>query len=517
MKDGFIKRVLEYILDWKYPSPPPPTPDLPLFSDAPEGAPIDNFRLPRPDELVLGSTTAKGPDGKEEGAAKGVAHKNRSTHFYVVGATGTGKTKFLETLIVQDAMNAHGFGVVDAHGDLAEDVKGYLFVFSFPEKTGNPDELSEKIKKFLSERVVLIDPSDLARTTCFNPIERTAGFSPAEIAGETTEAFKKIWRDSWGARMEDLLKNSLIALVENGLTLVELPLFLTDAGARKKILNKVVHPVCRQYFERFNALGPRLQDEWMESTMNKVNAFLSDDAVRQMLSAQKSTFNFREIMDGRKILIAKLNRGRLKGSADILGSLILAKIQMAAFSRTDVPQSERVPFYLYIDEFQNFATESFIQTLAEARKYGLSLTLAHQNLAQLPLPLRASVLSNCGLQAYFRISRDDANILAKESLASVYQETPGWEFYIRSLQELRGREFVVKHKIAGGVVALRAIDLPPPWELAKMEERKFAEALGAMNIGGAYLRKRDEIEKEYRQRRETLMSGEEPESFAEKK
>lgn len=484
----------------------------------------DKFKLPRPNELVLGSTTTKGPDGKAEGKTKGVSQDDRSTHFYVVGATGTGKTKFLETLILQDAMNAHGFGIVDAQGDLTEDIKSYLFILTFPnepEETAEFEKDSEKalkkIKRFLSERVVLIDPSDRERTVCFNPLEKVEGLSPAGIASEAVEAFKKIWHDAWGARMEDLLKNSLIALVENDLTLAELPLFLSDIGARKKILKKVIHPVCRQYFEKFNSLRSSLQDEWAESTLNKARAFMSNDHVRQMLSAVKSTFNFRDIMDDRKILLVKLNRGKLKGDADLLGSLLLSKIQMAAFSRTDVPQSERVPFYLYIDEFQNFATESFIQTLAEARKYGLSITLAHQNLAQLPPSLRASILSNCGLQAYFRISRDDANMLARESLASVYEEPPGWEFYVRSLQELPRRECVIKHKIAGGVIAVHTIGLPTPWEWAKMDEKKFSEGLAAMNTGGAYMRKREDIEKEYRSRQEALRFMDEPESFWERK
>src|SRR3990167_1014728 len=206
-----------------------------------------------------------------------------------------------------------------------------------------------------------------------------------------------------------------------------------------------------------------------------------------------------------------------KGSADLLGSLLLAKIQAAAFSRTDILESERNKFYLYIDEFQNFATESFISMLAEARKYRLALTLAHQNLVQLPNTLRASILSNCGLQAYFRISRDDSNILAKESLASIYQEPIGWEQYIQALQELPRRARVIKNKIDGGVIAVRTLDLPSPHEVAGMDEEEFVEEVKGAEIGKNYLQKREDIEREYRARRGALLVAEESESFREKK
>ncbi|MDO8552877.1 MAG: type IV secretion system DNA-binding domain-containing protein, partial [bacterium] len=360
--------------------PPAPKPE--------KKEPVIIQRVPNPDELALGFAQTENADGNEEWVLKGVLQEHRSTHFYVVGASGSGKTKFLESLAKQDIENDDGLGIIDAHGDLTEDVKGYLYLL----KKDEPD--------FLRKRVILIDPTDPDNTVCFNVLEKTEGISPAGVASELVEVFKKIWKDSWGARMEDLLKNTLIALIENDLTLAEVPLFLTDFNFRKLVLEKVKHPISRQYFERFDTLAPHTRNEWIESTLNKVNAFLSDDNVRQMFVSPKSTFNLRDVMDDKKILLVKLDRGHLKGNADLLGALLLAKIQMAAFSRTDIPASKRVPFYLYIDEFQNFATESFTEILAEARKYKLSLILAHQNLAQLSAPLRASILSNCGLQAY---------------------------------------------------------------------------------------------------------------------
>lgn len=479
---------------------------LPIWNDEAPKEPLVRFRSPNSDELALGWAGGKDDtNGQEVHQLKGVSQKSRDTHFYVIGASGSGKTKFLESLIKQDIENNLGFGVIDPHGDLTEDIKGYLY-FLYKD---NPE--------FLQERVVLVDLTNTERIVTFNPLEITKGEDADSIASELAGAFEKIWIDSWGARMEALLKNTLVALIQNNLTLAELPLFLTDLEVRNKILEKVKHGVCLQYFQRFNSLPRRTQDEWAESTLNKVNAFLFNGKVGQMLSSPKSSFNLREIMDGGKILLVKLDKGRLKGSADLLGSLLIAKIQAAAFSRTDMPEPQRRKFYLYIDEFQNFATDSFKDMLAEARKYQLALLLAHQNLAQLPAVLRASILTNCGLQAYFRISRDDSNILAKESLASIYSDPPGWESYIQGLQELPRRACVIKDKNKGGVIAVRTLDLPPPHEFAGMDEEEFVVAVAKSEIGKNYLRERQGIEDEYIKRREELVKLDEPESFREPK
>ncbi|MDO8728850.1 MAG: putative DNA binding domain-containing protein [bacterium] len=479
---------------------------LPIWANENNLEPLIRSRPPDPDELALGWAAGRDEiDNRQIHQLKAISQEARDTHFYVIGASGSGKTKFLESLIKQDIENGLGFGVVDPHGDLTEDIKGYLYA------------IHKDTPELLQERVVLIDPTNKERVVTFNPLEITKGESAASIASELTEAFKKIWHDAWGARMEDLLKNTLIALIQNNLTLAELPLFLTDSEARRKILEKVEHGVSRQYFQHFNSLPRRTQDEWMESTLNKVNAFLFDDSIRQLLASPKSSFNLREIMDEGKILLVKLDKGRLKGSADLLGSLLLAKIQAAAFSRTDTPELQRRKFYLYIDEFQNFATESFIGMLAEARKYRLALLLVHQNLAQLSTTLRASILSNCRLQAYFQISRDDSNILAKESLASIYQDPIGWEQYIQALQELPRRACVIKNKIDGGVIAVRTLNLPSPHEVAEMDEKDFTEKVAASEIGKPYLRERKKIEEEYKERRNMLTRSDESVSFREKK
>lgn len=410
---------------------------------------------------------------KQESQIAKVAEKDRATHFYIVGASGSGKSKFLEFLIRQDIDKGNGFGVIDPHGDLVEDIKGYLAL-----------ALSEEQ---IEEQVVLINPVDPKYTVAFNPLEKIKSLSPAEVSAELVEAFKKIWGEEgssvawgWGARMEDLLRNSFIALIEAELTLVNLPSFLTDEDYRLNVLDKVSHPIARQYFTRFNNLSPKTRDEWIESTLNKVNAFLSDDRIRELFSFKKSSFSLREIMDEGKILLLKLDRGRLKDNADLIGSLFMSKIKMTAFSRSDIPKEARVPFYLYVDEFQNFATEGFIAMLSEARKYALSLVMAHQNLSQLPKDLQDSILTNCGIQVYFRVSRRDAEILAKEAFETSGTEVKAvklseygsdydyfsyfeeWEQYFEELQNLPQRVCYVKHKIEGGIIPIMTDEVLPP-------------------------------------------------------
>jgi len=427
-----------------------------------------------------------------------ISEKDRATHLYVIGATGTGKTKFLEFLIQQDIESGKGFGVIDPHGDLVEDIKGLLasYCHEFPEEAED-----------IFDRAVIVDPTDRDFTVTFNPLEKLPNVSVAEQAGELVASFRKIWSDSWGARMEDLMRNSLIALGEVELTLSELPRFLTERQFRGSVLKLVEHPIAQQYFQRFDAMTDRGQLPVIEPVMNKINAFLADERIRHIFSSAKSSFNMREVMDNGKFLLIKLDRGRLKGSADLLGSLFMAKIQMAAFSRSDISQSRRVPFYLYIDEFQNFASESFMVILSEARKYGLSLSMAHQTLAQIPEELRSLILGNTGIQVYFRVNRHDAQLLAKEAFEysgyEVKTETSShpvfwtlgeeWEHKTEELQKLPPRCCYTKHKIQGGLLPLFTPDVDPAWELMEMEEDEYREHLESLPLGKKYLMPRQDL------------------------
>jgi len=441
------------------------------------------------------------------GNIKGIDTKYRSTHFYAVGASGSGKSKFLESLIIQDIIQGEGFGVIDPHGDLIDDIKGWLYFWT---------------QKDFKKDIVLIDPTDPENTASFNPLEPINGIPPERLAAQLVEAFKKIWADAWGERMADIMRNSLIALAENNLTLLELPLLLTEPEVRRKILQNVTSVSCRQRFKYFESLSAHTWREWLESTLNKVDAFLSDPAIRQIFASPHSSFNLRDIMDNKKILLVNLNKGRLGDSANLLGALLVSKIKMAAFSRDELPVTKRQPFYLYIDEFQNFATNSFIEILSEARKYKLSLILAHQNLSQLSEDLRDSILANCGIQACFRVNREDAQLLAKELMGPLYRHVPGWEINIQLLQEVPRQCCYVANKPENGIVGISTLPVPYPWEFMsyaddQWDEETFNSLIRQVGIGADYMRNREEIERESAERSKNLMADEEAESFKDKK
>lgn len=448
-----------------------------------------------------------------------IKDQDRATHLYIVGATRMGKTKFIEFLIQQDIEKENGFGVIDPHGDLIDDIKGFLASYC-PE-----DELTD--------RVVVIDPTDPQYTVAINPLEKLPGVSAAEQARELVAAFKKVWSSSWGPRMEELLRNGLIALAEAGLTLVDLPSFLTSDEFRGDVLKKVSNPTARDYFlDRFNLLTTRGKIGWMEPVMNKLDAFLSDDRIRQIFSFTQSSFNLREVLDRGKILLINLDKGRLKDASDLLGSLLMAQLVMTTFSRSNIPPSQRRPFYLYVDEFQDFATDSFSVVLSEARKYGLSLTMAHQTLSQIPIKLRDLILGNCGIQVYFRVSRKDAQVLAKEAFEYygrkvkdvwVSRRSSGhrywsyaeeWEQNIAELQNLPPRCCYVKHKIEGGMIPIYTPEIEPPWKVLGIEEDQYQAVLYQVPFGKSYLLSREEIKEQIDQRKDKMgVDKVEPDSF----
>lgn len=441
-----------------------------------------------PDALDLGWYYS---ENKNELQMAKISEQDRATHCYVIGASGSGKTKFLEFLVQQDIEKGNGFAVIDPHGDLVEDIKGFLACY----------------REEVFDRVVVVDPTDPKFTVGFNPLEKQPGVSVVEQAQELISAFRKIWSDSWGSRMEDLLRNSLIALGEAELTLVELPRFLTSQGFRTGVLQQVSHPIARDYFERFDMLTDRARITWIEPVTNKINALLADERVGQLFASPKSTFQIRDVMDSGKILLVKLDKGRLRDSADLLGSLILAKIKMAAFSRSDVPPRMRRPFYLYIDEFQNFATDSFSVMLSESRKYGLSLVMAHQTLAQVSSDLRSLVLGNTGIQVYFRVGHQDAIVLANEafvfsphdvkssSMRGVQYRSAGEQRQLlaQDIQDLLPRVCYVKHKIEGGLVTLQTVNIEPSGQVLGLDEDEYPEYLANLQIGHRYVVAREEL------------------------
>jgi hypothetical protein len=469
--------------------PNPPVPSPAVHPAVPVLPPV--YDAPIPDTLNLGWYYSETYHQLQ--MAK-IPLADRTTHMYVTGASGVGKTKFLEFLIQQDITLGNGFCIISPHEDLVEDTLGFLAC-----------HYQETQDETIFDRVIIVDPTDPVSTVGFNVLEIPPGVAPIEQAQELIMVFKRIWASSWGPRMEELMRNALISLSLAGLTLGHLSEFLTSQPFRSQVMAKVNHPIAKPYFERFDAMSRAAQLQWTEPVTNKVNAFLSDERISQMLSVPKSSFNLREVMDQQKILLIKLNKGKLRESADLLGSLFMAKLQMAAFSRTDIPEAARVPFYLYLDEFQHFASESFAVVLSEARKYSLSLILAHQTLEQIPTDLRSIILGNTGIQVYFRMNRKDAEVLAKEAFTysgyhiktvqwrsnridtrfwSLGEE---WEHNFAKLQSLPPRHCFIKHKIAGGMLPVETVTIAPAQQVLGMSPTEYAAYLENLPFGKKYL------------------------------
>ena len=323
-------------------------------------------------------------------------------HAYVVGGTGTGKSRLLRVLIEQDIHACHGLCVIDPHGDLCEALIRYLSIL--------PHE-----HPALSHAVV-VDPTASRWAVGFNPLEVPPGQGVYPHVLELITVFQKLWKDAWGARMEDIMRNSFITLAEHGLTLLEMPRLLTDPAFRAPLIAGLESVEARSYWlDRFEPLATRTRAEWIESTLNKVSSFISDPWIRDMVGQARSTIDIRKWMDDGVITFVNLSKGRLKRNSDLIGALLVSKVQEAAMSRVDLPDSQRRSYRLYVDEFQNYATRSFEEILSEARKYGLSIVMANQALAQLEKTLLASVLANCQVQFCFRSSRADADILARQA------------------------------------------------------------------------------------------------------
>lgn len=370
----------------------------------------------------------------------------RTTHMYVVGASGSGKSGLLKNLIAQDIRDGMGLCVIDPHGDLVHEMVAQL------EKR--------------TEQTIMLDLADTEHMLAYNPLERREGVLVAEQVAKLLLAFKRIWADSWGARMEDILRHTLTLLVEQGYTLAEFERVLTDADFREMLTEASNIDQTREYFYgRYNTWNSKERGMYTESSLNKVSAFLADPRIGARLGQTQSAFNLKEIMDSGGILLVNLAKGKLAGNADLFGALLMADIEMSFLSRQP---GQRRPYALYVDEFQNIATDSFETVLAEARKFGLCLTMAHQSLKQVDDRLASLILGNAQTQVYFRVGRQDAERLAKES-ANIIEQLIEQEDNPPLLQE-RERKFSM-HEL---------------WEsafhqLSKLEPRKaYVMVKGAM-------------------------------------
>jgi len=327
-----------------------------------------------------------------------LSEEDRASHIYVIGATGVGKSKALANWVYDDIVNEQrGCAVIDPHGDLILDIIPHL-----------DDEDAN--------RVVLIDFTDPNYVVGFNPLEVQEGIDSYTQTLELVEVFRKIWDldDATAPRLLEILRNSIFTLMEIGGTMLDIEPLLTNKEFRDKAIMNVKNEAVVSFWQnRFDRWKASDQISFVESTLNKVSSFTFEPRIRMMLSAKKSTVNFREIMDNEQAVLVNLAKGALRTNSYLLGALFVAKIQMAAMSRQNIPKEQRKPFYLYVDEFQDYTTFSFAEILSEARKYGLSLTLAHQNLCQLDEKLRNIILANAKNFVCFRMDRQDADLLVK--------------------------------------------------------------------------------------------------------
>lgn len=335
----------------------------------------------------------------------GIKLDDRRRHMYVIGKTGMGKTTLMENMVLSDIYSGYGVGVVDPHGDFAEKILDYI-----PNNRIND--------------VVYFNPSDLEHPVGFNILEVTSEEQKHLVVAGLMSIFKKIWQDLWSARMEYILNNTLLALVDNpGSTLLGINRMLADKKYRKRIVSKVKDPVIKAFWQNEFANYPeKYMVEAVAPIQNKIGQFLSASIIRNMVAQVKSTINIREIMDGRKIFIMNLSKGRIgEDNSRLLGGMLITEIQLAAMERVDTPEADRKDFFLYVDEFQNFATQSFANILSEARKYRLALIMAHQYIAQLEEEVADAVFGNVGTMVSFRVGGADAEMLAKE-FAPVFTE-----------------------------------------------------------------------------------------------
>lgn len=327
----------------------------------------------------------------------GIFRGDRGRHIYILGQTGTGKTGALELLTLSDIYWDQGFAVIDPHGDYAQQVLNFI-----PERR--------------IDDVVYFNPADRDYPIGFNPIEVIDPTLKGHISSEMVGVLKRLFGDSWGPRLEYILRYTLLALLDYpNSTLLDITRMLTEKKFREGVISHIQDPVVRNFWvNEFASWNEKFATEAVAPVLNKVGAFTANPMVRNIIGQPKSTFNIRQIMDQGKILIVNLSRGLMgEDNAGVLGAMMVTKIQLAAMSRADVPESERRQFYLYVDEFQNYATDSFAVILSEARKYALNLTIANQYIAQMEQPVRDAVFGNVGTIISFRVSPDDSPFLQK--------------------------------------------------------------------------------------------------------
>ena len=368
----------------------------------------------------------------------GVKTPDRRKHVYIIGKTGAGKSTLISNMAIDDIRRGRGIGIIDPHGDLSETILDYI-----PKRRLND--------------VVYLEPFDTERPFALNVLEVKNKQHKDLISSGIVSIFYKLYGESWGPRLEYILRNVILTLLEvPNSTLVDVLKLLTDNGFRKKVVDQLTDPVLKAFWEKeFAKMPDKLKAEAVSPIQNKVGQFVSSKMVRNIIGQAKSTLDLEQIMNEGKILILNLSQGKLgEDNAALLGAMIITQIQLAAMNRAFTAEEERRDFFLYVDEFQNFATNSFIKILSEARKYRLSLTLTNQYIEQLDEEIQRAIFGNAGTLISFVVGARDAYILSKE-FAEIYTEN--------DLVSLGNFDIVLKLSVDGATSApFPAKTLPLP-------------------------------------------------------
>ncbi|MCX6755103.1 MAG: type IV secretion system DNA-binding domain-containing protein [Candidatus Nomurabacteria bacterium] len=370
------------------------------------------------DITYLGETTFR-----NKNQLFGIKRKDRRQHVYVLGKSGTGKSALLTNMVMQNIINGDGVCVVDPHGELVEDI-----VAAIP-----PHRMKD---------VVYFNPADTDYHIGLNVLELIDPQYKHLVASGLMGIFTKIWANVWSARMEYILNNAILALLETpGTTLLGVTRMLVDKPYRKTIVDNIKDPIVKGFWvNEYDTWQDKFRNEAITPIQNKVGQFLSSSIVRNVVGQSKSTINLFEIMNERKIFLVNVSKGRIgEDNSALLGGMLITKIQLAAMERVRILEDQRKDFYLYVDEFQNFVTDSFANILSEARKYRLNLTVAHQYTAQLVSAngsaVRDAVFGNVGTMIVFRVGAEDADFLEKEFepefMAQDIVSLPNYRIYLK--------------------------------------------------------------------------------------
>lgn len=360
-------------------------------------------------------------DFRNRNVSFGIKQADRRAHLYLIGKTGTGKSTLLETLMLSDILAGRGFALLDPHGDLVKKIKA-------------------RIPWSRLDDVIDFDAPDSTQPYGFNPLANISADKRPLACSGLIQVFKHLWHDSWGPRLEYILRNSLLSLLDYpDATLPDILKLLSDKEFRKKVIPFVTNEQIREFWiKEFDKYPERLRAEAVSPIQNKVGAFLVHPLLQKILTRPEKPLSLRKIMDEGKILLVNLAKGSLgEDVSNLLGSLLISRFDLAALSRGNIPETERADYTLYLDEFHNFTTQSLVLMLSELRKYRLSLVLAHQYLTQLEPNIKDAILGNAGTIIIFRIGAMDAEVLAQEFAPEFsvtdFTNLPNYHIYLKMM------------------------------------------------------------------------------------